>query len=276
LSPAEAFRLDATRPTPARAQLMWTIAPGYYLYRDRFRFESATGEALPALALPSGQHKDDPYFGPTEIFRDQVVIEIGLDTIGETGADAAIRVISQGCADMGICFPPQSTQLRLATGARGPFLPDGVTAGSAVRPAADARDPLAAFSDSSEGVEKNTLPFIRVGSNTALDALLAEAKRRGVPAMLDFYAAWCIPCREMETRTLSMPAVRDALADSLLLRVDLSSMPPSAAPLLARFGLERPPAILFFDRRGEERIDRRVVGFMESGPFAARVRQATR
>lgn len=84
---------------------MSTIAPGYYLYRDRFRFETATSEVLHALAIPSGQQKDDPYFGATGIFRDQVVIEIGLDTIGDTGADAAIRVISPGCADMGIGFP---------------------------------------------------------------------------------------------------------------------------------------------------------------------------
>lgn len=266
LSPAEAFRLDAARTAPARVRLRWTISEGYYLYRDRFRFETAGGASLSTLAFPSGQPKDDPYFGQTEIFRDRVVIEIALDAAVSQDSVATLRIISQGCADIGVCFPPQTTQLELATAANIVVRPDDPAAG----------DPLAMLTDPPAGAGNGTLPFIRVRDNDALDAMLLDAKRRGAPAMLDFYADWCIPCRQMETRTLSAPVVRDALADTLLLRVDLSANLPADAVLLTRFGLERPPAILFFDRGGAERAEGRVLGFVEPVPFAARVRDAAR
>ena len=115
LSPAEAFRLKAVRNVPQRVRLTWTIAPGYYLYRDRFRFENALGAPLRTLVFPAGQPKNDPYFGPTEIYRDRVVIELGLDDAADAETPVSLRIISQGCADIGVCFPPQTARLTLIT-----------------------------------------------------------------------------------------------------------------------------------------------------------------
>lgn len=267
LSPGEAFRLEAARPTPARVRLIWTIAPGYYLYRDRFRFEdAASGTGLPTLTFPAGQPKDDPYFGPTEIFRDHVVIDVGLDAAASAAPLASLRVVSQGCADIGVCFPPQVARLDLAAGA-----------GPAVHAVAvNAGEPLAALNGLGDGGEDMALPFIRVRDNAALDAMLTQARRRSVPALLEFYADWCIPCRKMEAITYAAPMVRGALADTLLLRADVSANLPADAALLSRFALSGPPAILFFDRRGQERIGSRVIGFVGAAAFAARIRDAIR
>lgn len=131
LTPAEAFRLDAAREVPERVRLTWTIAAGYYLYRDRFRFESAVGAPPRMLVFPAGEPKNDPYFGPTEVYRGRVVIELGLDADGDADRPVSLRVISQGCADIGVCFPPQTARLTLATGDNIRVGPGGMAASGA-------------------------------------------------------------------------------------------------------------------------------------------------
>lgn len=274
LSPGEAFVLEASRPDASLLRFSWRIAPGYYLYRDRFRFHDGAGARIPNARLPEGLAKDDPYFGPTRIYRGQVVLELPLNAPLSGQNPVAVRITSQGCADLGVCFPPQRVTLALATGeqVRAPAV---AAAGGPAAP--DRRgDPLGALLGDGTDTESGALPFIRVANNAALDRLLARARRAGAPAMLDFYADWCVPCREMEAQTLTAPPVRDALADTLLLRADVSASTPEDLALLKRFGLEGPPAVLFFDRAGEERAAERVTGFMAPAPFAQRVRRATR
>lgn len=270
LAPSEAFRLQATRSAPDRIRLTWSVSPGYYLYRDRFRFLQSDGEPLITLFMPDGLHKDDPYFGSTRIFRQQVKIVVALNNAASRETVANLRVISQGCADIGVCFPPQTTRLRLVTGDSVIGRADDVTAVVAASRPTPADNPLSAL------IGDGGLPFVRVRDNASLDAMLLDARQRGAPALVNFYADGCASCRDLENRTLTAPSVRNALAGTLLLRIDVSAKSSEHAALLARFGLKQPPAILFFNRRGEEATPHRVTGIMEPDRFATRLRNAIR
>ena len=89
--------------------------------------------------------------------------------------------------------------------------------------------------------------------------------------MLDFYADWCISCKEMEKYTFSDPAVQAALSDYVLLQTDVTANDKEDQALLARYGLFGPPAILFFGPDGRENTPFRVVGFMNAEDFAGQI-----
>lgn len=89
----------------------------------------------------------------------------------------------------------------------------------------------------------------------------------GQPVMLDFYADWCVSCKEMERFTFSDPAVQAKLAGFKLLKADVTANNADHKALLARFGLFGPPGILFFDKNGKENKAVRVVGFMPASEF---------
>ncbi|KAB2967205.1 protein-disulfide reductase DsbD [Zoogloea sp.] len=106
--------------------------------------------------------------------------------------------------------------------------------------------------------------FQRVASVEALDELLKTASR---PVMLDFYADWCISCKEMERFTFADPAVARRLADFQLVQADVTANNDADKALLKRFGLFGPPGIIFFDAGGAERKTLRVIGFQDAGRF---------
>ena len=120
-----------------------------------------------------------------------------------------------------------------------------------------------------QGVE-----FERVRSVAELDSRLAEAAQRGQPVVLDFYADWCVSCKEMEKYTFSDPDVRAALSPALLLQADVTANNDDDRALLARFGLYGPPGIIFFGPDGRERRNFLVVGMMAAEDFAPHVRDA--
>ncbi len=136
--------------------------------------------------------------------------------------------------------------------------------------ASGGRDPLqplahlanAASIGSSASVEP--LPFVRVTSVAELDARLQSAGR---PVMLDFYADWCVSCKEMERFTFSDPAIRVRLEKAVLLKADVTANSDDDKALLKRFQLFGPPGTIFFDGAGQERRDVRVIGFQDAARF---------
>ena len=108
------------------------------------------------------------------------------------------------------------------------------------------------------------LPFVRIRSVAELDARLKAADR---PVMLDFYADWCVSCKEMERFTFSDARVRQTLAGWTLLQADVTSNSDEDKALLARFKLFGPPGIIFFDSQGQELGDVRVIGFQGAEQF---------
>ena len=87
--------------------------------------------------------------------------------------------------------------------------------------------------------------------------------------MLDFYADWCVSCKEMEKLTFVDPAVKAQLANTLLLQVDVTANDAADRAMLKRFGLFGPPGIILFDRGGQEIPDSRVIGYQDSSKFLA-------
>ena len=124
------------------------------------------------------------------------------------------------------------------------------------------------------GVAAEALHFERIKSKADLDRVLARAQAQKRPVMLDFYADWCISCKEMEAFTFTDPRVRAALDDAILVQADVTANDAEDKALLKHFGLFGPPAILFFGPDGEERRAFRVMGYMPAEAFAAHVRKA--
>ena len=119
------------------------------------------------------------------------------------------------------------------------------------------------------------LEFRQVKGIEGLNAELGLASARGQVVMVDYYADWCVSCKEMERYTFSDPQVQEALADVLLLQTDVTANDEFDRALLAEFGLFGPPAIQFFGPDGRERRELRVVGFMGAGDFRRVVERAT-
>ncbi|MFM8330179.1 MAG: protein-disulfide reductase DsbD [Candidatus Methylumidiphilus sp.] len=119
-------------------------------------------------------------------------------------------------------------------------------------------------------------PFRRVADTAELDAALQAAQAQGRWVMLDYYADWCVSCKEMERETFADPQVRRVFDKMLLLQADVTANSDEDAALLSRFGLYGPPATLFFGRDGVERKDYRVVGFMGPEAFLAHLREVMR
>ncbi len=109
------------------------------------------------------------------------------------------------------------------------------------------------------------IKFLPVSSVAGLDAALAAAAGRRV--MLDFYADWCVSCKEMERFTFRDPNVATRLQQAVLLKADVTANTDEQRALLRRFGLFGPPGIVFFDEGGAEVPNARVVGFQAPDRF---------
>jgi thiol:disulfide interchange protein DsbD len=119
------------------------------------------------------------------------------------------------------------------------------------------------------------LQFKRIKSVDDLQREITFASSQGKPVMLDFYADWCVSCKEMEKYTFSDPRVIDALANTHLLQADVTANDDIDQALLqGHFGLPGPPAIIFYDSDGHERKNYRLVGFKPAKEFSAHVNLA--
>jgi thiol:disulfide interchange protein DsbD len=110
-----------------------------------------------------------------------------------------------------------------------------------------------------------TLNFSRIKSASELDARIAKTK--GQIVMLDFYADWCVSCKEMDRLTFSDSAVQSKLKNALLLQSDVTANDSADKALLQRFQIFGPPATLFFDAQGKELTDFRVTGYQDATQF---------
>ena len=119
LDPAVAFKPSVRAIDPSTLEVLFTIAPDYYLYRDKFRF-AADGVTLGTATVPKGKEKDDDTFGRVEVFYRQLAITVPVERMHSGPLDFALRVTSQGCADAGLCYPPQTQTLTVALPADSP------------------------------------------------------------------------------------------------------------------------------------------------------------
>lgn len=134
LDPAVAFKPSARALDGQTVEVRFEIAKGYYLYRDKFRFtaESGAGQAVPlgAPQLPKGKEKQDDTFGKVEVFYKEVRVRVPVERSSSGPLPLTLKVVSQGCADAGICYPPQTQKLSVE-------LPDPASAPAAAGTAAD-------------------------------------------------------------------------------------------------------------------------------------------
>ena len=114
----QAFVLTADAVAPDRIEVRWVIADGYYLYRHRTDVQAVAPATAGKVRLPDGEPHEDEFFGKTETYRERLVAT--LPGVVANGGTVTLRVKYQGCADLGICYPPQTRTLTVAMpGARG-------------------------------------------------------------------------------------------------------------------------------------------------------------
>jgi len=130
--------------------------------------------------------------------------------------------------------------------------------------------------DSSATIQQQHLTFQQIKGVEGLEQALATAKRNNQPVFLDFYADWCISCKEFESLTFTDAAVQQALAPYLLIQADVTPNDEQDQALMKKLGIFGPPALLFFDRSGREVTAARLVQFMDAEAFASHVKAASR
>ena len=121
--------------------------------------------------------------------------------------------------------------------------------------------------------EHRELPFRTIKSVADLDREIAAAQAAGQPLMLDFYADWCVSCKEMEKYTFTEPTVHEALSGFVLLKADVTANDELDAALMKHLGIHGPPATLYYGN-GTERRELRLFGYEEAPKFVERVRRA--
>ena len=163
LEPDQAFRFDAIIEDGNTVLARWDITPGHYLYKDKFRFTltQADGVSLGQAQLPKGEEKDDEFFGRIEVYHTPVEARVPLLRENLEPTEITLLVSYQGCAAIGICYPPQKKSITLA-------LPAG-SAGNAALPAAAAPASSAPAAPLSE---QDQLAAALAGDNIAWTILL--------------------------------------------------------------------------------------------------------
>jgi thiol:disulfide interchange protein DsbD len=161
LEPTRAFQLSARRKDTKTIEIQYKIADGYYLYGSRFKFAVDVGSSI-KLGKPKrskGHMEHDPTFGRVETYRNSVRILLPITSMVKDGADTyPLRLIitSQGCADVGICYPPLRQVLTFAVGSAEAVMADRAAdvGGSHINSQATPGALLQSFSDGRPKVSK--------------------------------------------------------------------------------------------------------------------------
>jgi len=114
LDPEKAFRISARALDERNVEVEFKIADGYYMYRDRFTFATESGKRLADVEIPRGTPKEDQFFGKTETFRHLVRIRVPVTPQDTAKGSVNLKVTSQGCADIGVCYVPLEQTVRVA------------------------------------------------------------------------------------------------------------------------------------------------------------------
>lgn len=142
LEPERAFQLTAKRLDNKTVELTFKIAEGYYMYKGRFKYaaEPVTSAKLGKATVSKGKLKQDATFGRVEVYRDSVRILLPVAPLQrDMASPLRLKVTSQGCADVGVCYPPFSQTLTFAGANLDVVFPDGTSSVSRfTRPAAPA------------------------------------------------------------------------------------------------------------------------------------------
>lgn len=134
--------------------------------------------------------------------------------------------------------------------------------------------PFTSSSFSGSVTRHEQLPFSYIANLDELTQRLDQARQENKNVMLDFYADWCVVCKEMEAYTFTDPTVRQSLSQLVLLKADVTRNNQSDKALLKHFDLFGPPAILFFNTDAVEVKSHRLVGFIEADDFVTHISQA--
>lgn len=109
----QAFDVQPMEFKDGHLLVSWRITPGYYLYRDRLKFTAVPqGSRLGAPAMPPSQTYKDEHFGEMQVYRDKLTVRVPVS--GASPGPWAVSVAYQGCADAGLCYPPQTRTLEAA------------------------------------------------------------------------------------------------------------------------------------------------------------------
>ena len=260
LDPNEAFALSAVAKDAKTVTVQFKIALGYYMYRDHFRFALVEPKSakLGRIVIPAGTKKYDETFRKTlATHRDTVTISLPISGAAD---QVTLKVTSQGCADVGACYPPEEALVTV------------VLKADAAKPAVD--KPLQA-----DAVKKSTLSassgitqhgsWIRVATLADLELVLSRMESSKTPrmAMLDFYADWCAPCVQMERQTFSDPRVKEALLPVIQIQMDVTKNSAEHKAVMKKYSVIAPPTMLFFAPNGKEIKGGRLMGFQPPPKF---------
>ena len=114
LPPDQAFRFSARALDEKTLEARFSVTDGYYLYRDKMKFELETPSVkLESASLPPGKVKEDQFFGKVETYRGEVVVKLPI-TAAAGGKALVLVADSQGCADLGVCYPPTRQKITLS------------------------------------------------------------------------------------------------------------------------------------------------------------------
>ncbi len=130
LNPDQAFELRVTQAPGQPVRLKWEIAKGYYLYRERIGIVAKPGAAPVQVVLPAGEVKSDPQFGSVEVYHHELTVDV------PTHDARSLEMSWQGCAEAGLCYPPQKRTIQLVSAQ------SGGGNGDAVSRAPTSRSPL--------------------------------------------------------------------------------------------------------------------------------------
>ncbi|MDQ5911523.1 MAG: thioredoxin:protein disulfide reductase [Pseudomonadota bacterium] len=118
----QAFRLTINAIDPLTLEARWVIEPGYYLYRDKFQLALIDGQGvtIASVEIPAGELKDDPYFGPQQVFHDEAPIIARLQRTTDSAGAIEVKADYQGCAEVGVCYPPLTQTMAVSLPANTP------------------------------------------------------------------------------------------------------------------------------------------------------------